>query len=224
VNYKRTLGLVLEGRVMRNLIKATLFLIVSSVSFVSLAMPLAYVEDVHYKKTEQLLATQSADKIEVVEMFFYGCPHCFNLESSVEEWKKDLPDNVSFRYVPAVFKDSWAPLAKAYYAMEKMDLLDKLHGPLFEAIHFEQRKIYTEETIADFVVEHGVDRDEFLSAMNSFAVKTAVNKAKKLTEASGISGVPALIVNGKYMTGAALAGGEEEIFNVVDFLIEGEQK
>jgi len=206
------------------MIKTALFLFVSAISLASFAMPLAYVEDVHYKKTEQLLATNSQDKIEVVEMFFYGCPHCFNLESTVEEWKKDLPDNVSFRYVPAVFKDTWAPLAKAYYAMEKMDLLEKLHAPLFEAIHFEQRRIYTEEAIADFVAEHGVDRDDFMNAMNSFAVKTAVNKAKKMTDASGISGVPALIVNGKYMTGAALAGGEEEIFEIVDFLIQGEQK
>lgn len=209
---------------MKNMIKAALFLFVSVVSLASFAMPLAYVEDVHYKKTGQLLATDNQDKIEVVEMFFYGCPHCFNLESTVEEWKKDLPDNVSFRYVPAVFKDTWAPLAKAYYAMEKMDLLDKLHSPLFEAIHFEQRRIYTEEAIVDFMAEHGVDRDEFMDAMNSFAVKTAVNKAKKMTDASGISGVPALIVNGKYMTGAALAGSEEEIFEVVDFLVQGEQK
>ncbi len=209
---------------MRNMIKAALFLFVSAVSLASFAMPLAYVEDVHYKKTEQLLATNSQNKIEVVEMFFYGCPHCFNLESTVEEWKKDLPDNVSFRYVPAVFKDTWAPLAKAYYAMEKMDLLDRLHSPLFEAIHFEQRRIYTEEAIAGFMAEHGVDRDDFMDAMNSFAVKTAVNKAKKMTDASGISGVPALIVNGKYMTGAALAGSEEEIFEVVDFLVQSEQK
>ncbi len=206
------------------MIKAALFLFVSAVSLASFAMPLAYVEDVHYKKTEQLLATNSQNKIEVVEMFFYGCPHCFNLESTVEEWKKDLPDNVSFRYVPAVFKDTWAPLAKAYYAMEKMDLLDRLHSPLFEAIHFEQRRIYTEEAIAGFMAEHGVDRDDFMDAMNSFAVKTAVNKAKKMTDASGISGVPALIVNGKYMTGAALAGSEEEIFEVVDFLVQSEQK
>ena len=209
---------------MRNMIKAALFLFVSAVSLASFAMPLAYVEDVHYKKTEQLLATNSQNKIEVVEMFFYGCPHCFNLESTVEEWKKDLPDNVSFRYVPAVFKDTWAPLAKAYYAMEKMDLLDRLHSPLFEAIHFEQRRIYTEEAIAGFMAKHGVDRDDFMDAMNSFAVKTAVNKAKKMTDASGISGVPALIVNGKYMTGAALAGSEEEIFEVVDFLVQSEQK
>jgi len=209
---------------MRNMIKAALFLFVSAVSLASIAMPFAYVEDVHYKKTEQLLATNTKDKIEVVEMFFYGCPHCFNLESTVEEWKKNLPENVTFRYVPAVFKDTWAPLAKAFYAMEKMDLLDKLHAPLFEAIHFDQRRIYTEEAIADFVVEHGVNRDEFVDAMNSFAVKTAVNKAKKMTDTSGISGVPALIVNGKYMTGAALAGGEEEIFEIVDFLIQGEQK
>ncbi len=209
---------------MRSVIKAALFVLASMVSLTALSMPFAYIEGEHYKKTQELLATQSEDKIEVVEMFFYGCPHCFSLETSVEQWKKKLPENVTFHYVPAVFKDSWAPLARAYYAMEKMDLLDKLHTPLFEAIHFEQRRIYTDEAIIDFMEEQGVDRDAFEAAMNSFAVKTAVNKAKKITDASGISGVPALIVNGKYMTGAALAGGEEEIFDVVDFLIQGEQK
>ena len=188
------------------------------------AMPLAYVEDVHYQATKQRLTTSDANTVEVVEMFFYGCPHCFNLELTVEDWKKDLPGYVKFSYMPAIFNEKWIPLAKAFYAAEAIGQLDTLHPLFFEAIHIDETPIYSEDAIIDFVAEQGIDKAHFEKAMKSFAVRTKVNKAKKITDASGIDGVPSLIVNGKYITGARLAGGEEEIFEVVDFLVEQERK
>lgn len=207
------------------IISTSLFALLAIVlSWNVMAMPLAYVEDVHYKATKQRLATSDANAVEVVELFFYGCPHCFNLELSVEDWKKDLPEHVKFSYVPAIFNENWIPLAKAFYAAESIGQLDTLHPLFFEAIHIDERRIYKEDTIIDFVAEQGIDRAQFEKAMKSFAVRTKVNKAKKMTEDSGIDGVPTLIVNGKYMTGARLAGSEEEIFDVVDFLVEQERK
>lgn len=189
-----------------------------------LAMPFAYVEDVHYKATKQRLATSTTDGVEVVELFFYGCPHCFNLELTVEDWKKDLPEHVKFSYVPAIFNEKWIPLAKAFYAAEAIGQLETLHPLIFDAIHLDEKRIYTEDAIIDFVEQQGIDRAQFEKAMKSFAVKTKVNKAKKMTEDSGIDGVPSLVVNGKYITGAQLAGGHDEIFDVVDFLVEQERK
>lgn len=189
-----------------------------------MAMPLAYVEDVHYKSTKQRLTTTDPNAVEVVELFFYGCPHCFNLELTVEDWKKSIASDVTFSYVPAIFNEKWIPLAKAFYAAEAIGQLEKLHPLIFEAIHIDGKRIYTEDKIIDFVTEQGVDRQQFAKAMTSFAVRTKVNKAKKLTESSGITGVPSLIVNGKYFTGAQLAGGEDEIFEVVDFLVDQERK
>ncbi len=209
---------------MNKLLKVFALFTLMCLPILSNATPLAYVEDVHYKKTEQLQTRSDTSKVEVVELFFYGCPHCFNLEPYVEDWKETLPEDVSFRYVPAVFKESWAPLAKAFYAADKLGVLDKLHPLFFNAIHLDGQRIYTEEAIADFVAEHNIDRDKFLSAMNSFSVKTKVNKAQKMTNTSGITGVPSLIVNGKYFTGASLAGSEEEIFTVVNFLIDQEKQ
>lgn len=208
---------------MKPFIQSLLAFFILALTSNAIAMPLAYVEDVHYKPTKQRIATSDQNKVEVVELFFYGCPHCFNLEATVGDWKKQQPEDVKFVYVPAIFNEKWIPLAKAFYAAQAIGHLEQLHPLIFEAIHFDERPIYTEQKIIDFVAEQGFDREQFTKAMASFAVKTKVNKAKKLTEVSGTTGVPSLIVNGKYITGAAMAGGEAEIFDVVDFLVEQER-
>lgn len=209
---------------MRTVSQSLLLFLALFISWNAVAMPYSYVEDVHYKATKQRLATSTTEGVEVVELFFYGCPHCFNLELTVGDWKKDLPDDVKFSYVPAIFNDKWIPLAKAFYAAEAIGQLETIHPLIFDAIHLDNKRIYTEDAIIDFVAEQGIDRAEFEKAMKSFAVKTKVNKAKKMTVDSGIDGVPSLIVNGKYITGAQLAGGQEEIFDVVDFLVEQERQ
>ena len=207
---------------MKKMIKAIFILGASLLPLASMATPLAYVEGVHYKPTAQRIATSNEKVIEVIELFSYSCPHCFNLDPQVDEWEKTLSENVTFSRVPAIFRDSWLQLARVFYTAEATGDLEKLHSVIFNAIHVEKRRLQTEEQLLDFVAEQGIDRDMFAKTMNSFAVKGKVKKALLLSQTSGITGVPAMVVNGKYIVDAPMAGGMAEMLQVVDFLIQQE--
>jgi thiol:disulfide interchange protein DsbA len=187
------------------------------------AVPMSYVEGTHYFPTAEKLNTANAEKVVVVEMFSYTCPHCFALEPEIDAWKKTLADNVEFVKVPAIFRDSWLELARVFYAAEATGDLDMLHPKLFSAIHVDKRKLNTEDELLDFVEEQGIDRDAFLKTMNSFSVKGKVKQALIMSRTSGITGVPSFIVNGEYRTDASSAGGAEDLFKVVDMLIQQSQ-
>lgn len=187
------------------------------------AVPMSYVEGTHYFPTAEKLSTTDAEKVVVVEMFSYTCPHCFALEPEIEEWKKTLSDNVEFVKVPAIFRDSWLELARVFYAAEATGDLAMLHPKLFNAIHVGKRHLSTEDQLLDFVEEQGIDRDAFLKTMNSFSVKGKVKQALIMSRTSGITGVPSFIVNGEYRTDASSAGSAEDLFKVVDMLIEQNQ-
>lgn len=207
---------------MKKMIKAILILGASLLPLASMATPLAYVEGVHYKPTAERIATSDENIVEVIELFSYSCPHCFNLDPQVQEWEKTLPENVTFSHVPAIFRDSWLQLARVFYAAEATGDLETLHPLIFNAIHVEKRRLQTEEQLLDFVAEQGIDRDMFAKTMNSFSVKGKVKKALLLSQTSGITGVPSMIVNGKYIVDAPMAGGMPELLKVVDFLIQQE--
>jgi thiol:disulfide interchange protein DsbA len=187
------------------------------------AVPLSYVEGTHYFPTTEKLSTSEADKVVVVEMFSYTCPHCFSLEPAIDEWKKTLADNVEFVKVPAIFRDSWLELARVFYAAEATGDLAMLHPKLFNAIHVEKRQLNTEDQLLDFVEEQGIDREAFLKTMNSFSVKGKVKQALIMSRTSGITGVPSFIVNGEYRTDASSAGSSEDLFKLVNMLIEQSQ-
>ncbi len=164
-------------------------------------------------------------KVEVVEMFWYGCPHCYHLEPYVQQWLAHKPANVEFVRVPAIFGNKqWRLHAQAYYTAEILGVGDKIHTPLFDAIHKEKRQLNTEDALADFFAEHGVDKKQFHDAFNSFSVMVKVNHAADLTQRYGISGVPSVIVDGKYRTDGGMAGGTENIFKVVEYLVAKESK
>lgn len=207
---------------MKKMIKAILILGASFLPLAGMATPLAYVEGVHYKPTAQRIATSDQNIVEVIELFSYSCPHCFNLDPQVNEWEKTLPANVAFSRVPAIFRDSWLQLARVFYTAEATGDLEKLHSVIFNAIHVEKRRLETEEQLLDFVAEQGIDRDMFAKTMNSFSVKGKVKKALLLSQTSGITGVPSMIVNGKYIVDAPMAGGMPEMLKVVDFLVQQE--
>lgn len=207
---------------MKKMIKAIFILGASMLPLVGMTTPLAYVEGVHYKPTAQRIATSDEKVIEVIELFSYSCPHCFNLDPQVQEWEKTLPANVAFSRVPAIFRDSWLQLARVFYAAEATGDLEKLHSAIFTAIHVEKRRLETEEQLLDFVAEQGIDRDAFAKTMDSFSVKAKVKKALVLSQTSGITGVPSMMVNGKYIVDAPMAGGMPELLKVVDFLIQQE--
>jgi protein dithiol oxidoreductase (disulfide-forming) len=138
-------------------------------------------------------------KVEVVEFFWYGCPHCYTLEPSLEKWVKDLPKDVEFRRVPAAFNDQWAIAARAYYILEAQGLLDKLHKPLFDAIHKDGLRITNQQAFGQWLEKNGVDSKKFFEAERSFAIESKMKRARAILEQVRIDGVPALMINGKYI-------------------------
>jgi len=187
------------------------------------AAPL-FSENIHYEKVIPAQPTTTGKKVEVVEMFWYGCPHCNALEPYVNRWLKKKPANAEFVRIPAIFQPGWEPLARAYYTAEILGVLDKTHSAMFETIHDKKQRINSDEDIKKFFLDHGVSEQDFSRVYRSFAVEAKIRRAKDMTNRYGIRGVPSLIVNGKYRTGAQLAGGNAKIFKVVNFLIEKESQ
>ena len=180
----------------------------------------AYTEGQHYERITPEVTTHADGKIEVVEVFWYGCHHCFAFEPFVKKWNQSLPDNVSFRRVPGVFAENWKPHARAFYTAQALGVMDKIHGPLFEAIHEQKKKISDAESLERFFVAHGVAEADFREAYNSFSVDTKTRQATAGSKEYGITGVPSMIVDGRFRTSARLSGGYEELLKVVDFLVD----
>jgi thiol:disulfide interchange protein DsbA len=191
-----------------------------------LLMPVAHAdfeEGVKYQRIANPQPTSTADKIEVLELFWYSCPHCYQLEPEVEAWLKNKPDDVEFVRMPAVLGPSWELLARAYYTADLLDASDKIHVPLFERLHKERKRIRNADELRAFFVEQGVSAEDFDNTFSSFAVITKTNRAKQARNMYGISGVPALVVNGKYLVTAKLAGGNKQMLEVVDYLVGQER-
>lgn len=177
-----------------------------------------FVAGQHYQLITPAQPTTTGDKVEVLELFWYGCPHCFAFEPALQEWLKKKPDYVQFARVPAVFAHNWEVHARAYFAAQQLGILDKIHEPLFEAIHKDNRKLFTEDELAPFFAEHGATAEQFHQAYNSFEVDTKTRHVIAATREYGISGVPALIINGKYRSSAQQAGGFDNLLKLVEFL------
>ena len=182
-----------------------------------------YTEGVHYRRLAVKQPTAEG-QVEVREFFSYACPHCRDFDPYIETWKKTLPKNVKVTLVPVTFRPSWVPMAQAYYAGEFLGVLDKTHVGIFTAIHEKGKKADTPEQIADIVAELGVDRQKFVDAMNSFEVDNKIRQSKKMLPAYGVQGVPAVAVNGQYITGGSMAGSYSELLKVMDYLIQQSSK
>lgn len=176
---------------------------------------------VEYNNTAQNIQTDNPAKIEVTELFWYGCIHCYQLEPQLHAWVKKLPDDVVFKRVPGLPRPDWAPMAKAYYAMETLGVLDKLHNKLFDAIHKQKTLNPTDEAAAiNWVTkEGGLDKKKVQGTFNSFSSNTNLNRAAQTFRSSGATGVPALIIDGKYVTSSSMAGGNIQVLKVADALI-----
>ena len=162
-------------------------------------------------------------KSEVVELFWYGCPHCYNLEPRIEQWVENKPDNVEFVRIPAVLGRSWELGARAFFTADELGVLDTTHAKLFDAIHGEKRTINNKEQLAEFFAEQGVDKEAFSKAYDSFSVETKLKRSQQLVKRYRIDGVPAIIVNGKYMVTVSSAGSSARVFDVVDYLLAKEE-
>jgi protein dithiol oxidoreductase (disulfide-forming) len=155
----------------------------------------------------------SGPRIEVLEFFYYGCPHCSNLQGPLGAWLKRKPADVEFKRTPAVFQESWLPLTKAYFTIEALALVDKLHHDVFSAIHEKKVRLQDPKVLFDWVAAQGVDRQKFLETYNSFAVQSRSQRAKEVTANYDIPGTPAVIVDGKYLTAPSLTLNPDNSIN-----------
>jgi thiol:disulfide interchange protein DsbA len=172
-----------------------------------------------YSRLDPPQPTDSADKVEVVEFFWYGCGHCYKLEPALANWTKTLPKDVTFKRIPAIPNDAWGQTAVIYYTLEAMGLLDKYHQKVFDAIHLDNVILSNRKVRDEWLAKQGIDVTEFNKVEKSFSVQAKMARAKQLTAAYKVSGVPSLIVNGKYMTSNELAGGPERVVQVTDGLV-----
>lgn len=141
----------------------------------------------------------AAEKIEVLEFFFYGCSHCFKLHPLVSKWEKAIPKDVELTYVPVIFRDTWEPMARTYYALELLGQLHPAHDALFKAWNVDQTDLSDEDRIFDFVAARGVDRAKFAAAYNSFTMQSRIARAKQMIRSYGLTGTPTLVVDGRYL-------------------------
>lgn len=163
-------------------------------------------------------------QVEVLEFFWYRCPHCFHLEPELKAWTRKLPKNVVFKQVPGILSETWMPLARAFYALEATGQREKLHDAVFHAIHVQGIDLNQPAVFLDWAAKQGADRKKLAEAYSSFEVESKVMRALQLTRDFRLNGVPAFVVNGKYSTSAYLTGGNPQTFKVLDELITMESK
>lgn len=203
-------------------VKAINIMVISIVGlmFSSLVFSESYVEGKHYLVLDKPGIPTAPGKIEVREFFWYGCPHCFSLEAKVATWKKSLASDVHFVASPAVAAPNWQVLGAAFFAAENLGIAEKSHTAVFNAIHRDRKILNTPDQVADFYTQFGVSKQDFLNQMDAFSVKTSLRKSEALFRQYQLTGVPAIIVNGKYQpTGHSY----DEMLRVVDYLIEKER-
>lgn len=203
----------------------TLFLALCVALLTPQAMAVEFKEGQHYTTFNPPRTTETPGKIEIAEFFWYGCAHCFNFEPILHKWVKKLPADTAFRRIPAVFpgKDgkpgNWAPGAKLYYSLEAMGLLEKLHGEVFDAMNIDRINLQDEKNLRDWLSKKNVDTRKFFDTWNSFAIQGKVQRAQQLTLQYNLTGVPAVVVDGRYMPSSGGAGSHEEITEILDQLI-----
>ncbi|MBX9676192.1 MAG: disulfide bond formation protein DsbA [Methylotenera sp.] len=174
----------------------------------------------------QPITTDVAGKIEVMEVFWYGCIHCYQMEAPLNAWVKKLPADVYFKRMPALPRADWAPMAKAFFAMETLGVSEKLHAPLFEAVHKQKTLNPTDEKAAiEWVTKaSGLDKLKVEQAFKSFTINTNLNRAAQIFRASGATGVPSLVIDGQYITSSTMSGGNAEALKVADYIIDNVRK
>lgn len=199
-------------------------MLAGAMAITTAAMAADWQQGTHYKVVDNPVRTEQADKIEVAEVFWYGCPHCYTFKPLAEEYEANAPDYVNYVRLPAALGKSWEPHAYAFYALQAMDELDKVHDALFKALVVERQSLNTPEELAKFVVEHGVDADEFLKNYKSFGVNARVQQAQSKIRGARVTGTPTMLVNGKYLVSASTAGSPEAAIQVIDYLVAREHE
>jgi thiol:disulfide interchange protein DsbA len=164
-------------------------------------------------------ATAADGRVEVIEFFYYGCPVCYETEPLLSRWLGSAPDYVFMRRVPALSSEAWEPFAKLYYALEALGQAERLHWPVYDSFHFEDVKLNDEKVMVDWVARNGVDREKFVETYASPSVAGKIAQARELLKSYDVRAVPTFIVDGRFLTSARLAGGTEQVVNVLDRLV-----
>ncbi|MDK2779211.1 MAG: thiol:disulfide interchange protein DsbA/DsbL [Pseudomonadota bacterium] len=200
-------------------IAATLFMVAAS------AQAADYQAGKEYTVLQEPVPVLADGKVHVEEAFWYGCPHCYHLESVLGPWKETLPADVDFQGVPAMFGRAWVVHAQLFHVAEVLGVEAKVHNDIFRAIHVERKRLLRKEDQRDFLVEKaGVSAEDFDKAYDSFAVKTRMKQGDQRIRDFKLNGVPALIIQGKYVVNSTTAGSQENMLKVADYLIAKERK
>lgn len=180
----------------------------------------AFVEGKHYTRLANVQPTRDPKRVEVLEFFAYGCSHCNAFEPVLDAWQKKLPHDVLFRRIPVAFREGTMVLhQKLYFALEALNLVDRAHHKVFEAIHAQKQRLDTEEEIGAFAAKNGLDRSRLLETMSSFAVAGRAKQASQLANGYEIEGTPSMGVNGRWLTSGSQAGSNAKSLVVVEYLI-----
>ncbi len=173
-----------------------------------------------YMKLDRAVPTETeAGKVEVIEFFWYSCPHCSAFEPTFSQWVKNAPKDVVVRRVPVSFREDFAPQQRLYFSLEAMGLLDKIHGKVFQAIHVERLPLSNDASILAWVEKQGVDKNKFADTAKSFGVASKLKRAVQLQNDFKIEGVPSLGIAGKYYTDGTLTGSMERALQVTESLL-----
>ena len=164
-----------------------------------------------------------SDQIIIYEFFWYGCPHCFNLEPTMDRIEADLDKDAKVVKVPVALRDSWLPHAKLYYSLSQMDVIDNIHNLIFEEIHIENNRLDNEDVMAQFLGKNGIDTKDFIEKYNSYGTEARIKKASNLARKYQINSVPTIVVNGKYLTSGSFVSSYDELYSVVNLLVERER-
>lgn len=189
-------------------------------AFSAQAMSAEFVAGKDYTVVANPAKVEVTGKIEVREFFWYGCPHCFTLEPHMQTWLKKLPKDVRFVRTPASMNPVWEQGARGYYVMEALGVRKNIHLPLFHEIHVKGKQIFSQEQQANYLALYGIPQAKFNSLFNSFAITGKVAQGNRLAQQYQLSGVPAVVVNGKYV----VQGEDGKVTQVIDYLIQKERK
>jgi thiol:disulfide interchange protein DsbA len=205
---------------------------IKRIVFTALVVPMAvcqaqteqYLAGVDYELLPQAIRTANPNKIEVNEVFHYGCIHCFNFEKTIHPWAENLDEDVDFQRTPAIWQSALEPYARAYYSAKLLKVLDKTHVALFEAIHVDRQPIRSEQDLTEFFGQQGVDEAKFAKVYNSFGVNSMIEQAKARAIGYRTQGTPEIVINGKYRVTTRMSKNFDGMLEVATFLIEKERR
>ncbi len=199
---------------------AALITMIFSLAACAQEAPATFVEGKHYITLETPVRTTSKDKIEVTELFWYGCGHCFKFEPLAQQWESKAPEDVAFVQSPAMWNGLMELHARAFYAAKALNVLDKVHQPMFNKINLERNMLKSPDVIFPIFESAGVSRQDFDKAFGSFVVTSQVKQANARARGYKITGTPSMVVDGKYRVSTREAGGHVQMLKIVDFLVE----